>query len=139
MTPTTSSIGSLATVQLVAVAVIAASLSAPAMSTVAFRCRVHHRSGLTLLVMYWRARFHVPRPGIWSAVISSGFGLGALIWTASVFAQSSPISFSGRWRMFGRPGDAVGDASASGPSAAGRVSSSGAVRACSPSSFSASP
>ncbi|MEE8376086.1 MAG: low temperature requirement protein A [Acidimicrobiia bacterium] len=76
----------LATVQLVAVAVIAASLSAgPAMSTVAFAAG-YTIARVALLVMYWRARFHVPETRDLVSGYLVGFGLGALIWTASVFA-----------------------------------------------------
>ena len=75
----------LATVQLVAVAVIAASLaSGPAMSTVAFAVG-YTVSRLTLLVMYWRARVHVSETRDLVSGYLVGFGLGALIWTASIF------------------------------------------------------
>jgi low temperature requirement protein LtrA len=76
----------LATVQLVAVAVIAASLSAgPAMSTMAFAAG-YTIARVALLVMYWRARFHVPETRDLVSGYLVGFGLGALVWTASVFA-----------------------------------------------------
>lgn len=75
----------LATVQLVAVAVIAASLSSgPAMSTVAFAVG-YTISRLTLLVMYWRARIHVRETRDLVSGYLVGFGIGALIWTASIF------------------------------------------------------
>lgn len=75
----------LATVQLVAVAVIAASLSiGPAMSTMAFATG-YTIAKIALLAMYWRARVHVPETRDLVTGYLIGFGLGALLWTVSIF------------------------------------------------------
>ena len=54
------------------------------MSTVAFAVG-YTISRLTLLVMYWRARIHVPETRDLVSGYLVGFGLDALIWVASVF------------------------------------------------------
>ena len=54
------------------------------MSTVTFAVG-YTISRLTLLVMYWRARIHVPETRDLVSGYLVGFGLGALIWVASVF------------------------------------------------------
>ena len=82
----------LATVQLVAVAVIAASLSTgPAMSTMAFAVG-YAIARMALLVMYWRARVHVPETRELVSGYLVGFGLGALVWTLSIFTPE-PVRF----------------------------------------------
>lgn len=74
----------LATVQLAAVAVIAASLSAgPAMSTVGFAVG-YTIARFALLVMYWRARTHVPETRELVNGYLVGFGFGALLWLVSI-------------------------------------------------------
>jgi low temperature requirement protein LtrA len=74
----------LATVQLVAVAIIATSLSeGPAMSTTAFAVGYTVARGV-LLAMYARARRHVPETRTLVSGYLVGFGLGALIWAVSI-------------------------------------------------------
>lgn len=73
----------LATVQLVAVAVIAASLSGDSVSTVAFAVG-YSLARLVLLAMYWRARIHVVETKTLVSGYLTGFGLGASLWIASI-------------------------------------------------------
>jgi low temperature requirement protein LtrA len=85
----------LATVQLAAVAIIAASLSAgPAESS--FRFAVGYTiARVVLLVMYWRARRHVEVTRRLVNGYLVGFGLGAAFWAVSIFAPE-PLRF-GLW------------------------------------------
>jgi len=73
----------LATVQLVAVAVIAASLSGDAVSTFAFAVG-YTLARLVLLAMYWRARVHVVETRNLVTGYLIGFGLGATVWAISI-------------------------------------------------------
>jgi low temperature requirement protein LtrA len=75
----------LATFQLVAVTVIAASLSGgEADSTLAFAVG-YAIARVALLAMYWRARVHVPETRTLVTGYLTGFGLAALLWTISIF------------------------------------------------------
>jgi len=75
----------LATVQLVAVAIIAASVSpGPSLSSVGFAIG-YTIARLALLAMYWRARRHVPETRALVSGYLVGFGLGALLLTVSIF------------------------------------------------------
>ena len=75
----------LATVQLVAVAIIAASISdGPASSTVAFAVG-YTLARVVLLAMYARARKHVPETRTLVTGYLVGFGIGAAIWALSIF------------------------------------------------------
>jgi len=73
----------LATVQLVAVAVIAASLAEGSASTVAFAVG-YALARLALLAMYWRARIHVVATRTLVSGYLVGFGLGAALWAVSI-------------------------------------------------------
>lgn len=73
----------LATVQLVAVAVIAASLTTGSSSTVAFAIG-YTLARVALLAMYWRARVHVAETRVLVSGYMVGFGLAALIWAISI-------------------------------------------------------
>ena len=73
----------LATVQLVAVAVIAASLSGDALSTFAFAVG-YTLARLVLLAMYWRARIHLVETRALVTGYLVGFGLGATLWAISI-------------------------------------------------------
>lgn len=73
----------LATVQLVAVAVIAASLSEGSASTVAFGVG-YALARFALLAMYWRARIHVVATRKLVSGYLVGFGLGAALWAVSI-------------------------------------------------------
>jgi len=73
----------LATVQLVAVAVIAASLSGDSVSTFAFAVG-YTLARLVLLAMYWRARVYVPETRALVSGYLVGFGLGAVLWAISI-------------------------------------------------------
>ncbi len=73
----------LATVQLVAVAVIAASLTGDAVSTFAFAVG-YTLARLVLLAMYWRARIHVAETRVLVSGYLVGFGLGATLWAVSI-------------------------------------------------------
>jgi low temperature requirement protein LtrA len=75
----------LATVQLVAVAFIAASISqGPAMSTLAFAVG-YVLAKAALLAMYWRARTHVPETRTLVNGYLVGFTLAAALWFVSIF------------------------------------------------------
>lgn len=79
----------LATTQLVAVAIIAASL-APGVSASATAFAVGYTiARLALLVMYWRARRHVVETRALVSGYLIGFGLGAALWTISIFAPDN--------------------------------------------------
>ena len=73
----------LATVQLVAVAVIAASLSGDAVSTFSFAVG-YTLVRLVLLAMYLRARIHVAETRTDYQPNNLGFGLGAALWAISI-------------------------------------------------------
>lgn len=79
----------LATVQLAAVAIIAASLTAgPAESSRWFAIG-YTIARLALLVMYWRARRHVAKTRKLVNGYLIGFGLGAALWAISIFVPES--------------------------------------------------
>jgi len=79
----------LATTQLVAVAIIAASLApGVAASGTAFAVG-YTMSRFALLLMYWRARRHVAETRALVSGYLVGFGLGAALWAISIFVPDT--------------------------------------------------
>ena len=82
----------LATVQLVAVAVLATSLSSDSASTTAFAVG-YTLARLVLLAMYVRARIHVPQTRTLVTGYLIGHGIAAAIWAVSIFTPE-PARFA---------------------------------------------
>ena len=79
----------LATTQLVAVAIIAASLApGESGSTMAFAAG-YTIARCALLVMYWRARHHVIETRALVSGYLVGFGVGAVLWAISIFVPDT--------------------------------------------------
>lgn len=74
----------LATAQIIAIVVIAASLTADSASTLAFAIG-YAAARLTLLALYARAYLHVPESRILVAGYLKGFGFAAFLWVLAIF------------------------------------------------------
>ena len=74
----------LATVQLVAVAIIATAVYGDSASTTAFAAG-YTLARMALVAMYWRARVHVPETRVLVTGYLIGHGIAATVWFASIF------------------------------------------------------
>lgn len=83
----------LATAQLAAVAIIAASLTAGPSESSAWFAIGYTVARLALLVMYWRARRHVVATRALVNGYLVGFGAAAILWVVSIFIDG-PVRFT---------------------------------------------
>lgn len=75
----------LAATQMVAIVVIAASVSGEGSGSLTAFAVGYTLARLTLLALYWRVHRHVEEVRALVAGYLKGFGLGAIVWTASIF------------------------------------------------------